>query len=68
MTVKMIDFSTAIDWLSVKLTGITVVLIAATGGWALTILGMLSVVSTIAYNAIRIYKELKKQNHERKIP
>lgn len=62
METKMIDISTAIDWLSIKLTGVTVVLVAITGGSLLTILGVVSVVSTIVYNAIRIYKEIKNKN------
>ncbi len=55
----MIDFSSSIDWLSMKLTGLSVAICAITGGKVMFVLGMISVGSTIIYNCIRIYKELK---------
>lgn len=49
----------SIDWVSIKLLGSGVVLLAI-GGSALMVLSALAFLSTIAYNCIRIYKETKK--------
>lgn len=57
----MIDFSTAIDWLSVKLTGITVAFAVITGSTILSIMAGIATATTIVYNVIRIIKEFKKQ-------
>jgi hypothetical protein len=47
----------AIDWTSVKLAGVSLLFI---GGSKLTMcLGVAAMSSTIIYNSIRIYKELK---------
>jgi divalent metal cation (Fe/Co/Zn/Cd) transporter len=58
---KMIDYSTAIDWLSFKLTGVSVLLAAITGGQLLTVMAGIATSTTIIYNVIRIYKELNKK-------
>jgi hypothetical protein len=50
----------SIDWLSIKLLGAGVTLLAI-GGTLLSILSGLAFVSTIAYNCIRIYKDTKKK-------
>jgi hypothetical protein len=55
----MIDLSTVIDWGSIKSTGVSVVVCSITGGGFMIALGALAAVSTIVYNGIRIYKEIK---------
>lgn len=57
----MIDFATTIDWLSIKLTGLSVFIAAISGSAVLQWLSGVAVASTIIYNLIRIYKELKKE-------
>ena len=63
---KMIDFSTVIDWISFKLLG------AGIGLYLLKIhipklseiagyLSVIALLSTIVYNGVKIYKELKKK-------
>jgi hypothetical protein len=49
----------AIDWLSVKLCGVSTTFLFITGDKALKWLGIAVMVSTVFYNGIRIYKELK---------
>lgn len=49
----------AIDWLSIKLTGISLVLAAITWGGFIAFLSGIALCTTIVYNGIRIYKELK---------
>jgi len=56
----MIDYSTAIDWLSIKLNGLCVALAVISGNQFLGILAGIATASTIIYNGIRIYKEVKK--------
>jgi energy-converting hydrogenase Eha subunit E len=53
-----------IDWTSVKLCGISVFLTVITWNQVMGFLSIIAVVSTIAYNAIRIYKELKKKKND----
>jgi hypothetical protein len=55
---KLILYS-AIDWLSVKLNGACIALAFITGEQWLKGLAAIATVSTIIYNGIRIYKELK---------
>lgn len=55
------DITHAIDWMSIKLTGIGVGLCAITGNSVLMWLGGVATASTIVYNGIRIYKELKRK-------
>jgi hypothetical protein len=56
-----INWAETLDWTSIKLTGGTVILGIASGNKTMIILSAVALVSTIAYNAIRIYKELKKK-------
>ena len=55
------DIAEVIDWTSVKLTGGSVFLGLITGNQILMGLAGLATISTIVYNAIRIYKELKRK-------
>ena len=50
----------AVDWLSVKFTllGVPFLFIGST---SIQVLGVIAVCSTIVYNCIRIYKELKRK-------
>lgn len=50
-----------IDWTSIKLCGVSVFLAAITWSQFLGIASGVAVFSTILYNGIRIYKELKKK-------
>lgn len=56
----MKHISEAIDWLSIKITGGSILLAAITWNQALAILSGVALLSTIIYNGIRIYKEIKK--------
>lgn len=56
---KTMDFSTAIDWLSIKLMGISIALAVINWSKFTGILSMIALASTIIYNGIRIYKEFK---------
>lgn len=49
----------SIDWVSIKLLGTGITLLAI-GGGLLTVLSGLAFLTTIAYNIVRIYKETKK--------
>lgn len=49
----------AVDWTSIKLNAVCI-LGFITGNPALSILAGIASVATIIYNAIRIYKEVKK--------
>lgn len=53
------DFRDVIDWVSFKLNFVAITFIAITGNMILIALGAIATASTIIYNAIRIYKELK---------
>lgn len=59
---RVLDMATAIDWVSMKLTGISVVFALITGGSLMTVLALIATGSTIVYNIIRIYKEVKNKN------
>ncbi len=59
----MIDLGEVVDWFSIKITGLSITLALIT--WN-QFLGILALASTIVYNAIKIYKELKKKDHENK--
>lgn len=48
----------AIDWVSVKLTAFPLLGIFSGIGW-LQVLSAIGIASTIIYNGIRIYKEIK---------
>jgi H+/gluconate symporter-like permease len=50
----------SIDWTSVKLCGISTPFLFINATKITTVLGIIAVASTIIYNGIRIYKELKK--------
>lgn len=54
------DITHAIDWASVKLTGVTVTLCAITGNQLVLWFGILASATTIIYNGIRIYGEFRK--------
>lgn len=55
----MTDISQIIDWTSMKLTAAAVLLTIITWTQFMGLLSGIAVISTIIYNAIRIYKELK---------
>lgn len=57
----MQQFLNVVDWMSVKLTAIISFPCFIFGNGVLVWLGALSVLSNITYNAIRIYKEVKKK-------
>ena len=50
-----------VDWLSLKLNGLTIVLAYISGNQLLQALAGVATASTILYNAVRIYKEFKKK-------
>lgn len=50
-----------IDWTSIKLTGLSVFLAVISWNEFIGGMSLLAVLSTIGYNAIRIYKEVKKK-------
>jgi hypothetical protein len=52
----------SIDWLSIKLTGVAIPFLFITGSDVLRLLGYAVMLSTLIYNGIRIYKELKNKN------
>lgn len=56
---KTMDYSTAIDWMSIKLLGTGMVLLAISGSIIITVLSGVAFASTIIYNVIKIYKEIK---------
>lgn len=50
----------AIDWVSIKLnTPGIIILLAIDTSTAVKVFGLLSIISTIVYNSIRIYKEIR---------
>ena len=51
--------SHAIDWLSIKMTGVSILLAAFTWGGFIAFLSGAALCSTIIYNGIRIYREFK---------
>lgn len=51
----------AIDWLSIKITAGSLLLAAMTWNQVLAGLSGIALLSTIVYNGIRIYKEVKKK-------
>jgi len=51
-------YSDAIDWVSIKLNAICLVGFF-TGSSAIATLTIIATLTTIAYNSIRIYKEIK---------
>jgi len=55
----------SIDWLSVKFMGISIVLATITPSTILQVMSGIMVLSTIIYNGIRIYKELKKKTNDK---
>lgn len=54
----------AIDWLSVKLAGISLPFLLISWNALLAWLGAAVMISTLIYNGIRIYKELKQGNEK----
>ncbi len=58
------DISNIIDWTSIKLSGLSVVLCLITFSQIMGFMTFIAVASTIVYNAIRIYKEFKKKKNE----
>lgn len=57
---KYFDIVHAIDWTSIKLTGFTATMCAITFTQIGAIAGIIAAATTIIYNGIRIYKELRK--------
>lgn len=55
----MKHITNSIDWMSVKLCGISTPFLFINATKLTTILGIIVMLSTLAYNGIRIYKELK---------
>jgi hypothetical protein len=55
----------AVDWLSVKLTGLCITVLFI-GSGILTALSAVAICTTIIYNSIRIYKEIKQKNGSNK--
>ncbi len=51
--------NSSVDWLSIKLTGASILLAAITWNGFIGILSGVALLSTIVYNGIRIYKEIK---------
>ena len=58
-SMRAMDLSTTIDWVSVKLLGTGIVLLVVSWGIIITVLSGLAFFSTLLYNGIKIYKELK---------
>jgi len=57
MTMKTI-LNNSVDWVSIKLNAICLIGLIATSN-LLSIFTLIATVTTILYNAIRIYKEIK---------
>jgi hypothetical protein len=49
----------AVDWMSIKLCGISTPFLFISGAKVTTYLGVVVMLSTLLYNGIRIYKEIK---------
>lgn len=49
----------AVDWMSVKLCGLSTPFLFISGTKITTVFGVLVMLSTLAYNGIKIVKELK---------
>lgn len=49
-----------VDWMSIKMTGISLVLAGITGGNIAMFFAVLASISTIAYNAYRFFNDRKK--------
>jgi hypothetical protein len=60
---KQVIFN-AIDWVSVKLTGISLPFLFFTPGELTKWLGVIALCSTIVYNTVRIVKELLNKKSE----
>ena len=60
----MHSYLIAIDWLSVKLTTLAIPFLFLGSGVVQT-LGVVVMLSTFAYNVIRIYKEVKKKKSDK---
>lgn len=60
---KTMDFSTAIDWFSIKLMGISIALAVINWNKITGILSVIALTSTIIYNVVKIYKEFKNKNN-----
>ena len=58
------DFSSAVDWVSIKLLGTGIALLMISGGAFIMWLSGLAFFSTLLYNGIKIYKELKNKKKE----
>ena len=54
----------AVDWLSVKFTLLATPFLFI-GSASIQLLGVVAVCSTIVYNCIRIYKELKRKKDDK---
>lgn len=61
----MVNFETAIDWLSIKLNGVCIVFVVISGSQLLTVLAGAATATTIIYNIIRIYKEFKRSKKDK---
>lgn len=62
MTMKTI-LNNSVDWVSIKLNAICFIGLIATSN-LLSIFTLIATVTTILYNAIRIYKEIKETKSE----
>ena len=51
----------SVDWISVKLNLLSITMLAITGSELATIFAIAATATTIVYNGIRIYKEVKKK-------
>lgn len=60
---KTMDLSTAIDWFSIKLMGISIALAVINWNKITGILSVIALTSTIIYNVVKIYKEFKNKNN-----
>jgi large-conductance mechanosensitive channel len=58
---KTIDLFEAVDWFSIKITGVSITLALITWNQFLGILSGVALISTIVYNVIKIIKEVKRK-------
>ena len=61
-----LDFQHIIDWTSIKLMGVSVLLVAITWSAFTGSLSLIALLTTIVYNGIRIYKELRRAKKDKK--
>jgi hypothetical protein len=61
-----LDLSVAIDWISIKLMAVSIVFLSITWSSFAGSLSLIALATTIVYNGIRIYKELKRSKDDKK--